>query len=153
MAKIEQFEDLEVWKHARVLAQVVFKLTLNSSFAKDFSLKDQIRRSSGSIMDNIAEGFDRNGNKEFIHFLSISKGSLAEVKSQLTRALDFNYISDTEFRSSYDIATSIGKQLGGLIKYLKSSEMKGSKFLEPDSEYMSNFQKGSFSNHKSRTYN
>ena len=93
MATINRFEDIEAWQHAERLEREIFKLTLEGEFAKDFSLKDQIRRSTGSVMDNIAEGFERSGNREFIQFLSISKGSCGEVQSQLYRALDQSYLS------------------------------------------------------------
>ncbi len=93
MATIKRFEDLEIWQMARQLCKEIFDLTFHEKFMKDFSLKDQIRRSSGSIMDNIAEGFERGGNKEFKQFLSIAKGSSGETKSQLYRAYDRNYFT------------------------------------------------------------
>jgi len=128
MATIERFEDLEVWQKARELCKKIFLLTEKEMFSRDFSLKDQIKRSSGSGMDNIAEGFERGGKKEFIQFLYISKSSIAETKSQLYRALDYNYITQSEFDETYADCNDIAKMLMGLIKYLDKSEYKGIKF-------------------------
>ncbi|MCI0750964.1 MAG: four helix bundle protein [Flammeovirgaceae bacterium] len=111
MAKIERFEDLDVWKKARELAYETFLKTEENPFAKDFSLKDQINRSTGSVMDNIAEGFEREGRQEFIQFLSYAKASAAEVRSQLYRAKDRNYLSQEEFESLITKAESIGKNV------------------------------------------
>jgi four helix bundle protein len=106
MATIKSFEDLEVWKRARDFANRIYGLT---SFAKDYSLKDQINKSSGSIMDNIAEGFERGGNKEFVQFLSYSKGSCGEARSQLCRALDRKHIVENTFTQLKEESISIGK--------------------------------------------
>src|SRR3954471_20147899 len=97
MATIKRFEDIEAWKLARELAKEVFKLTLIGRYSKDFKLKDQINSAAGSAMDNIAEGFGRGSRNEFVNFLSIAGGSLTEVKSQLYRALDREYISQQDF--------------------------------------------------------
>lgn len=96
MAKIERFEDLQIWQKARKLADDIFVKFISKADNRDFALKDQINRSSGSVMDNIAEGFNRGGNKEFLQFLYISKASLAEVLSQLYRISDRNYIAKDE---------------------------------------------------------
>ena len=90
---IEKFEDLEILQEARVLCKYIFVITEKEPFSRDFKLRDQIRASSGSVMDNIAEGFERDGNKEFIQFLSVSKGSCGETHSQSYRSFDYNYIT------------------------------------------------------------
>ncbi len=128
MSTIKRFEDLKCWKTSRELCKLIYQFTRKEKFSKDFSLVNQIRNSSGSGMDNMAEGFERGGNKEFIQFLSISRGSIAEVKSQLYRALDQNYIDENEFQQAYNLSTQIGKETTNLIIYLKNSEMKGLKF-------------------------
>ncbi|MFO7827772.1 MAG: four helix bundle protein [Bacteroidales bacterium] len=128
MAKIEKFEDLDVWQEARELCRIVYSLTNKEPFCKDFELVRQIRKSSGSIMDNIAEGYERDGNKEFVHFLSISKGSCGEVRSQSYRAHDQNYILNDEFQKLYDKTLTISRMLSGFMNYLRSSNIKGSKF-------------------------
>lgn len=129
MSKIERFEDLEVWQKARELAKQVHELTSTGNFSKDYSLKDQINRSAGSTMDNIAEGFERGGNREFIQFLSIAKGSCGETRSQLYRALDKAHINQESFNSLSDKATELSKQLSKFINYLKTSEFRGEKYV------------------------
>lgn len=128
MATIERFEDLIAWQKARVFAQEIYELTCLDKFSRDFSLVDQIRRSSGSVMDNIAEGFERGGNKEFIHFLFISKGSLSETKSQLYRAFDRKYILEVILKEKLDKAEELSKVIGGFISYLLKSDITGRKF-------------------------
>jgi four helix bundle protein len=128
MSTINQFEDLEVWKKARELSKDIYKLAQGDLFSKDFALKGQILRASGSIMDNIAEGFDRGGKKEFIQFLSIAKGSASEVKSQLYRSYDNNYIDEKMFKITSDKCTEICKMLKGFIDYLSKSDYKGTKY-------------------------
>ncbi len=96
--KVSQFEDLEIWQIARELYKFVFQITSREPFVKDFKFRDQMRSSAGSAQDNISEGFDRGGNKEFFQFLSISKGSCGELRSQSYRAFDSEYITDKEFK-------------------------------------------------------
>ena len=126
--KIEKFEDLEIWQESRELCKRVFEITSIEPFQSDFKFRDQIRSSSGSIMDNIAEGFERDGNKEFVQFLSISKGSCGEVRSQSYRAFDFQYIIQGTLDELISLTTQLSKKISSLMIYLKKSEFKGSKF-------------------------
>lgn len=135
MARIEKFEDVLAWQKARELCKKVNNLSQKSSFSKDWSLVDQIKRSSGSVMDNIAEGFDRNSSKEFRQYLFIALGSLSETKSQLYRALDMSYIDDSEFKEAHDIANNCSKLIGGLLNYLKDKNVR--KINEPTLQYFS----------------
>ena len=130
MATIQKFEDLEIWQLARVLAKNIFVLSQTGQLAKDFSLKDQMNRSSGSIMDNIAEGYGRGSRLEFIQFLSISTGSADELKSQLFRCLDKGYLSKENFDDLYEKTNVVYKQINGFIKYLNTTLVKGTKFKE-----------------------
>lgn len=124
----KSFEELPLWQKARELVNYVYKLTRKDAFSRDFSLVDQIRRSSASVMNNIAEGFERGSNTEFIQFLYISKGSAGETRTQLYIALDQEYISKDEFKKGFDLCRDVSGQLSGLIDYLKGSRMKGEKF-------------------------
>jgi len=128
MASIERFEDIEAWKKARELTREIYRITNQGAFVKDFGLRDQIRRAAVSIMSNIAEGFGRGGNREFIQFLSTAKGSASEVEAQLYVALDAEYITKDQFQQLYGLAQSSGKMIGGFIRYLQKSEHKGVKF-------------------------
>jgi len=128
MSTFNKFEDIIAWQKARELCKFINVLTEYQNFSRDFKLINQIKGSSGSAMDNIAEGFERGGNKEFIQFLFISKGSAGETRSQLYRALDNNYITEKDFTSAYDLANEVGKLVGGLISHLKTSELKGDKY-------------------------
>jgi len=118
MANIEKFEEIEAWQKARELTREIYRITNQGSFVKDFGLRDQIRRAAVSVMSNIAEGFGRGGNKEFIQFLSTAKGSASEVQAQLYVALDAEYITKEQFQLLYDLAQSSGKLTGGFIRYL-----------------------------------
>ena len=128
MARIEQFEDIDAWKKARELAQAIYEVTSVAEFARDFGLRDQIRRAAVSVMSNIAEGFERSGDKEFRQFLSLAKGSAGEVKAQLYVALDARFLSQEQFDQLYSLATETDRLIGGFMRYLTDSGYKGSKF-------------------------
>ena len=128
MSAFQRFEDIEAWQKARELTKAIYSLSNDGQFARDFGLRDQIRRASVSIMSNIAEGFGRGGNKEFIQFLSTAKGSAAEVQAQIYVGLDANHINEEQFKSLYALAQSTGNMIGGLIRYLAKSEIKGIKY-------------------------
>jgi four helix bundle protein len=126
--KIYRFEDLEIWKEARDLCKVIREYTKRREFSKDFKLSSQINGSSGSIMDNVAEGYERDGNKEFIQFLSIAKGSNGETRSQAYRSFDAGFINEQELDDILAKTENIKGKLNSLIKYLKNSDRKGNKF-------------------------
>jgi four helix bundle protein len=130
MSTITRFEDLEVWQLARKFAATIYQLTLHQKFSKEYKLKDQIKGSSGSVMDNIAEGFGRESRLEFINFLGIAKGSLNETKSQLYRSLDYNLIQPDVFDSNYQEAEIIAAKIGVFMIYLNKSLIKGQKFKD-----------------------
>lgn len=134
MGTFKSFEEIQAWQNARTLAQKIYNLTLDGTFARDYKLRDQINGSSGSIMDNIAEGFERNGTREFIQFLSISKGSAGETRSQLYRAFDRKHISSEQFQQLREETLQISKQLSSLMSYLGRSGLKGTKYMEEPSE-------------------
>ena len=128
MATLNSFEELEIWKIARGINKDIFKHIKISG--KDPILHKQINRSAGSIMDNIAEGFERNGTREFVQFLSIAKASCAELRSQLYRALDRDYINQETFTRLSQKTILENNKIGGLIRYLKRSGHSGTKFKE-----------------------
>ena len=126
--KVTRFEDLEIWKEARQLCIVVHEITSTDPFSKDFKLRDQISGASGSAMDNIAEGFNREGNKEFCQFLYITMGSAGEVRSQTYRAFDFKYINEVKLNELLERTDSLCRKTFNLIQHLKDSDIKGIKF-------------------------
>lgn len=128
MATIQKFEDLEIWKKSRILSDKVYPLTFIEPISNDFRMKDQLRGSVGSIMDNIAEGFERGSKLEFINSLTISKGETGELKSQLYRCLDNRYISQKIFDELYNLANELTKMLTSFISYLNKTKIKGQKF-------------------------
>ena len=128
MATFKKFEEIEAWKKSRELTNRIYGISKSGPFAKDFALRDQIRRASVSIMSNIAEGHDRGGTGEFVQFLSTAKGSAAEVKCQLYVALDQSYVDDSTFSELSNLATEIGNMVAGLMKYLRHSGIKGTKY-------------------------
>jgi four helix bundle protein len=128
MASFEKFEEIPVWKLARDQAKKVFELCSREPLCKDFTLRRQMNDSSGSVMDNIAEGYERSGNGEFVYFLGVAKGSNGELRSQYYRVLDRKYITREEFITFYTESENIGKQLGGFMDYLQQSPLKGPKF-------------------------
>ena len=130
MGKLERFEDIESWKLAKEAVNLVYAATRAEAFSRDFALCNQIRRAGISILSNIAEGFERSGNKEFIQFLSIAKGSCGEVRAQLYIALDQNYLDEATFEKISDKLLATSRLISGLMRYLQQSELRGSKFQQ-----------------------
>ena len=121
--KAKSFEDLQVWQDTRKFVKSIYELTSLDNFKKDYGLKDQIQRAAVSIMNNISEGFERDNNKEFMRFLSYSKGSAGEVRSMLYVAMDLEYISKNDFDDNYKEAVNIIKQISNFKKYLRNYAM------------------------------
>ena len=132
MGKIERFEDIESWKLSRTICQKIESLFIDTPLGKNFALRNQMERSSGSIMDNIAEGFGRGGNQEFHNFLSYSKGSASELRSQLYRALDKKLISIEQFGELESECTTAENKIGAFMFYLRKSDLKGIKYKKPE---------------------
>lgn len=128
MATFTRFEDIEAWQTGRQLRRLVYAYTRKPGFAADRDLVGQIRRAAQSITSNVAEGHERGGNREFQQFLWIAKGSTAEVQDQLYTAIDESYIAQPEFDAAYQLAGKAARQIGGLISYLHSSEIRGQKY-------------------------
>jgi len=128
MSKVDVFEDLRAWKDSRKLVKSVYELSSSGELAREYVLKNQMRRAVVSIMANIAEGFERGGNREFLQFLAIAKGSAGELRSHLYAAYDLDFLQSDEFKSLSESTLSVSRQVSGLMKYLKSSSLKGSKY-------------------------
>jgi four helix bundle protein len=128
MSRIEKFEDQEGSKLARALTSLIYNVSGTGDFSRDFALRDQIRRAAISIASNVAEGFERDGDKEFLQFLSMAKGSCGEVRAQLYLALDRAYISKEQFAQLCSKAVELSRVLSGLIHYLKNSQLSGRKY-------------------------
>ncbi len=128
MKKVNRFEDLIAWEKARKLVKAVYDVTSSGPFSQDFDLRRQIRRASVSVMANISEGFEREGDKEFLQFLSLAKGSCGEVRSHLYAAMDLEYLSKEVVDKLSQDSVRTSQVIGGLMRYLKESEFKGSKF-------------------------
>lgn len=129
MSTVRRFEDLEIWQMARTVCKRIISLIRSSrSFQSDFTLINQIKGSSGSVMDNIAEGFERGGNREFCQFLSIAKGSAGESRSQLYRAFDNEYITEAELNEMRNSLILLSTKISNMITYLNQSEYKGPKY-------------------------
>ncbi|MCW2118033.1 four helix bundle protein [Flavobacterium sp. 7A] len=128
MATINKFEDLEIWQEARRLAKEIHVISIGTGLKSDFKLKEQVKASSGSVMDNIAEGFERDGNLEFRQFLSIAKGSAGEARSQLYRIYDFEYIDENRFELLKKDYENLSGKIKNFITYLNKKDFKGNKF-------------------------
>ena len=128
MATFQRFEDINAWQKSRELTQDIYRITKQGSFSKDFGLRDQIRNASSSVMSNIAEGFERCGNGEFGQFLSIAKGSVGELKSQLYIAADQEYLDEETFERLFATASEISKMINGLMNHIRDSSIKGIKY-------------------------
>jgi four helix bundle protein len=130
---VQNFEDLNVWKQARLLTQEVYRLTKTEKFSRDFGLRDQIPRAAISVMSNIAEGFERGGNQEFSQFLYIAKASCGEVRSQLYVAFDQGYVTHDETEKLRQSFKRLAGMISNLVTYMRQSEMRGEKFIRSKS--------------------
>jgi len=130
MSTIKRFEDLEIWQEARRLSKEIIRLSKSTDLKSDFKLRDQIKGSSGSVMDNIAEGFERDGNLEFRQFLSIAKASAGESRSQLYRVFDNDYITDEELQELTSAYETLSRRIANFMNYLNKKDFKGNKFKE-----------------------
>jgi len=128
MASIKKFEELEVWQKSRDQANGIWELSCKGSLKNDYGLKNQINKSTGSVMDNIAEGFGRKGNVEFVNFLTYSSGSNDEVRSQIHRMKDRSHIDDRTYKNLLIKSNDLGIRINNFINYLNNSEFKGIKF-------------------------
>lgn len=134
MATIKRFEDLEIWQEARMLSKEIIRLSKSTELKTDFKLRDQIKGSSGSVMDNIAEGFERDGNLEFRQFLSTAKASAGETRSQLYRVYDNDYITKDVMQKLTTEYETLSRRIANFINYLNKKDFKGTKFKKNEPE-------------------
>ncbi len=130
--KVNNFEDLTTWQAARSMSKVIYQITNNKEFSQDIRFRSQIRAAAGSIMDNIAEGFERDGNKEFIQFLYVAKGSCGEVRSQIHRAADIGYITNDQYQDILQQTRSLCSAISSFISYLRNTDISGQKYKQSD---------------------
>ena len=132
MGTFRTFEEIEAWQQARTLAKMVYEASGKGTFGRDFALRDQIRRAAVSVMSNIAEGFGRGGAREFVQFLTVARGSASEVSAQLYVALDQGYLAQQDYRRLQEQATRTGSVISGLVRYLRTAGLRGSKYRASD---------------------
>ena len=132
MATYKRFEDLPIWQEARAFSKRIFDVSKKGEFAKEYRLCSQIHASSGSIMDNIAEGFERDGNGEFKQYLFIAKGSCGETRSQIYRAYDYGFLDENTFEELKKQSVEISQSISNFIDYLQNTDIKGLKYKKPD---------------------
>jgi len=132
MATYKRFEDLPIWQEARAFSKRIFEVSKIGEFAKEFRLCSQIHASSGSIMDNIAEGFERDGNGEFKQYLFIAKGSCGEARSQIYRAYDYGFLDENTFEELKNQSVEIAQSISNFIDYLQNTDIKGLKYKKSD---------------------
>ena len=130
MAAVRDFEELAIFQKARELSKKIYPVTNKDGFKSDFRFVQQIRAAAGSIMDNIAEGFERGGNKEFLNFLYIAKGSCGEVRSQLIRANDVGYLTEEEYNELFTECRKLSAGIMNFIKEIKANDIAGAKYKE-----------------------
>ena len=128
MAAVKDFEELAIFQKARELSKKIYLVTNKEGFKSDYRFVQQIRAATGSIMDNIAEGFERTGNKEFLNFLYIAKGSCGEVRSQLIRANDVEYLTKEEYEYLYTECRKLSASIMNFVKEIKASDLTGSRY-------------------------
>ena len=129
MATVRDFEELAIFQKARELSKKIYSVTQRGEFKNDYRFEQQIPAAAGSIMDHIAEGFERTGNKEFLNFLYIAKGSCGEVRSQLIRANDVRYLTPEEYNELYTECRKLSAGIMNFIKEIKASEKLGAKYM------------------------
>ena len=130
MATYNSFEDLPVWRSAKDLAILIYRVTSQGKISRNYGLKDQIQRAAVSVSSNIAEGFERGTKQEFIQFLYIARGSCGELRSQLYIAKEIGYLNSEEFKKLCEATRKVSKQINGFIEYLKETKILGQKFFD-----------------------